>query len=199
MGAQTATWGLVCVGMVLGASPAKALNMLTLEASMATPRVGASVSFRLAMSFDDVTVGGGVRLSFDEAFLRLDSVSFASGLADDPDFRCPTDPAASSPVSCPMDPNFLSFGGFAGLSGDRTVATIVFDALAPSGGPTRIDLLAERPFSSEVGTALDVSFAGTSVSVVPEPGVALLLAMAAAGATALRRQHGGASSEAGRA
>jgi len=185
---QTAGLGLGLLGILVGASPAAAVNILSLETTTPTVAVGDSVQLTLGMSFDDVTLGGGVKLSFDDTVLDLSSITFSGALGDDPDFRCPTDPAASSPVSCPADSRFISFGTFEGLSGDRTVATIVLEALAPSSGAMAIDLLPDRAFSDSVGSPLAVSLSGASVVVVPEPGTLGLVAVGIAGLGAVRRR-----------
>jgi len=182
---RLASWGLVLLGLVVGAGPASALNILSLSTTTPTVDVGDPVQLTLGMSFDEVTLGGGVRLSFDDTLLSLTSISFGGALGDDPDFRCPT---AGGPVSCPADPNFISFGGFAGLSGDRTVATIILQALAPTAGGTTIDLLADRAFSDNFGSPLTVSLTGTSVVVVPEPGTLALVGLGLASLTAVRRR-----------
>jgi len=184
---RLASWGLVLLGLVVGAGPASALNILSLSTTTPTVDVGDPVQLTLGMSFDEVTLGGGVRLSFDDTLLSLTSISFGGALGDDPDFRCPSDAGASNPVACPSDPNFISFGGFAGLSGDRTVAMITLQALAPSGGATMIDLLPDRAFSDSVGSPLTVSLTGTSVVVTPEPGTVALLGLGVASLAALRR------------
>lgn len=109
----------------------------------------------LNMSFNDETVGGGIDLVFDSAVLALVEVVFDAGLGDDPEFRCPTDPAAANPVDCSLSgPDFVSFGGFFPITGDRRVATLEFAAIAT--GTSAIDFDIALEFSDAVGQPLEV-------------------------------------------
>jgi hypothetical protein len=121
----------------------------------------------LHMSFEDTTVGGGIDLVFDSGVLSFIDGVFDEGLGDDPNFRCPTDPTASAPVDCtPNGPNFVSFGGFPGITGDQLVVTLEF--FATSTGNSPIDFTVTSPFSDPSGQPIEV----------PEPGLAWMAAIA---------------------
>ena len=70
---------------------------------------------------------------------------------------------------CPDDPGFLSFGGLVGISGDRLVATIEFEALSSGSTPIGFEVVA--PFSDATGMPLQV----------PEPSFGALAAFATIG------------------
>jgi len=137
-----------------------------------TAQPGSTLEIMLEMAFLDPTLGGGVNIIFDEGLVQLSSIAFDDSLGDDPDFRCP------GAVICPTgDSTFISFGSFVGLDSERTVASIFFDVLADSRGVAEFSLAAASPFSDEVGSALDVRLGTTQVTIVPEPGTALLLGL----------------------
>jgi hypothetical protein len=175
------------LGVLVGASSAHALNDLALDPLLVTVAgPGLTAQLALELSFDDTTVGGGVTLSFDSTILSLVSISFDGALGDDADFRCPTQNLPGS-VTCPAVPNFISFGDFGGIAGDRGVATVTFLALMQ--GVTPIDILPERPFGDDQGSALDVSYSSATVEVLPEPGnMALVGSLGLAGLVARSRR-----------
>jgi hypothetical protein len=126
-----------------------------------------SLFLDLHMSFEDTTVGGGIDLLFDDGVLSFIDGVFDDGLGDDPNFRCPTDPAAPAPIDCtPNGPNFVSFGGFPGITGDHLVVTLEF--FATSTGDSPIDFTVTSPFSDPTGNPIEV----------PEPGLAWMAAIA---------------------
>jgi hypothetical protein len=134
----------------------------------------------LHMSFADTTVGGGIDLDFDSGVLSFIDGIFDDGLGDDPNFRCPTDPLAPNPVNCaPNGPNFVSFGGFPGMTGDHLVVSLEF--LATATGSSPIGFTVTSAFSDASGNPLEV----------PEPSAAWLAAAALAtlGALNLRRRR----------
>lgn len=174
------------IALLIG-NPASALNIVELEAPSGSAVVGETIDLTLRADFDDATVGGGIVLDFDPDVLDLDSVMFGGAYAGDPDFRCPSD--GTGPVDCPATPNFVSFGSFAGLSGAGSVATMSMQAVG--AGTTAVEIAEESPFASTAGSPLDVSFEGTTVNVVPEPGTAGLvgLGFAALGVHRARRRR----------
>jgi len=147
-----------------------------------TIQAGSTLEIMLEMDFLDPTVGGGITVTFDDSLVSLNSIVFDDVLGDDPDFRCP------GGSICPPDPSFISFGNFAGLEGSRAVASVFFDVLAGSRGLAVFGLSPSSPFSDEVGSALDVGLGTTSVTIVPEPGVAMLLGLGLIGLAGGRRE-----------
>ena len=136
-----------------------------------------SLFLDLHMSFSDTTVGGGIDLVFDSRVLSFIDGVFDNELGDDPNFRCPTDPFAPQPVDCtPNGPNFVSFGGFPGITGDHLVVMLEF--LATATGDSPIDFIVTSPISDPFGQPLEV----------PEPGFAWLAALATLGALKVRRR-----------
>jgi hypothetical protein len=134
-------WALL-VTAALAPARASAMNILLLDP--ASSRVDLSETFQitLSMAFDDVTLGGQVRIAFDGGVLDLLSIQFDAGLGDDLDFRCPTDPGAGSPVTCPPDENVLGFGTIAvltfqvvGLGETQVSAEVECCSSAWSGSP----------------------------------------------------------------
>lgn len=174
------------VASILSSSPAFALNTLALAAEP-TGAVGQLIPVTLTMSFDDVTVGGAIAVDSDLAILRLASVTFSSALGDDPDFRCPTDPSAANPVTCPADSEFISFGTVSGLQGDMLVATLLFEAIGVSVGETTIAIMLARDFSDPVGSPLDVTFGSAGLVITPEPTSLVLLGFGLSLISARRR------------
>lgn len=151
---------------------ADASNVLRLEPPAAPIAVGDALDVTLALDFAQVTLGGAVALSYDASALELVDVAFDGALPDDPDFRCPSAGLPGS-VACPGAPGFVSFGTLAGLpTGELAVASLRLVARAP--GRSELGLRVASPFADAAGSPLDVSLAGASVRVVPEPGVGVL-------------------------
>lgn len=172
---------LIAVPLICVAIPAGALNIITITSDTdVNPQ--SLFELELAMSFDDLTVGGAFTLSFDPAVVELqpDGVVFAGGLGDDPTFRCPEQPETQIP--CPQDPEFVSFGGQAGIDGQRLIATLHFRAIGEAGDSTLVSASLASPFSDGIGQPLAVEFSGAQVRIVPEPTV---LALLLSGLTAL--------------
>ncbi len=136
-----------------------------------------SLFLDLHMSFEDTTVGGGIDLVFDTRVLSFIDGVFDDGLGDDPNFRCPTDPAAPAPIDCtPNGPNFVSFGGFPGITGDHLVVSLEF--FAASTGNSPIDFTVTSTFSDPTGNPIEV----------PEPGLAWMAAIATLAALSGRQR-----------
>lgn len=165
---------VLAAAALLAAGGAHALDELRLDPPPAGKvPVGAPVDLGLALEFDDVTLGGGVSVSYDAAVLDLVSVSFDASLPDDPDFRCPTAGLPTS-VPCPPSAAFLSFGTLAGLPTGVAVPVATLHFLAVGAGASDVLLAVANAFSDPVGSPLAVSLVGTRVAV-PEPAAGLLL------------------------
>ncbi len=170
--------------VLLWAAGAQALNILGLDPVQQDVRLGDQAFLDLRMNFDDETLGGGIVLDYDMGIVWLSSTTFDDNLPDDPDFRCP----GSSVVPCPPDPNFLSYGTFAGIAGQHTVARLTFDTHAL--GSTEVRIAIERPFADgvELGMSLDVMTASATINVIPEPSTFALVALGGLGLGLLRRR-----------
>ncbi|MFP8878466.1 MAG: cohesin domain-containing protein, partial [Myxococcota bacterium] len=132
----------------------QAQNSLSLQATPTQVTVGEQFQVSLNMDFSDSTAGGGVTLTYDPAGLSLDSIALGIG---DTDFQCP----GSAAVACPNDPDYISFGGVTGLTGQATVATITFTSAA--SGTLVMALEPTNPFGGVGGGELAVDFDGTAV------------------------------------
>ncbi len=116
-------------------------------------------------------MGGGVSLQWNPAVLDLVSVSVdatnwefarSGGLLD----------AASGTL------NELYFASFNGRSGSFNIASLRFVADGPGVSDVTLDGEPCFPFSDEMGEVMAINFSGArlTVSAVPEPTSALLLA-----------------------
>lgn len=137
---------------------------------------GASISFDLIANFGgDLTVGGATDLMWDSAVLSFDGFAFSSALAAPirDSFFDVIDEQSSSLFS-------VGFGNFAGISlpTDTIIGTISFLVIGAIGSSTDIALSDSIKWSGYLdlgGTPIDVSYAGTSVNVVPLPAGAWLI------------------------
>ncbi len=136
--------------LAISPGAAQATNILSLEPAAQAVRVGGIAVFELKMDFSDLTLGGAVTVGFDPAILSLSSIAFNDLLPDDPDFRCP----GSEVIPCPADPNFVSLGTFAGISGVHTIATLAFEVQAV--GTSSVSLEIANSFSDALGSPLEV-------------------------------------------
>lgn len=157
-------WGRIAASAlaITSATPALARNGLTLDAAALSVSEGESFTLQLAMDFADRSVGGGVHLEYDPAVVRLSGISFAPGLRDDPDLRCPGDAAAPAAVACP-DPGLMSFGSIDGLQGAHPVAWLEFEALGPGSSPIRLRVA--EPFSDPLGAPMAIEAGASLVQV----------------------------------
>ncbi len=154
---------LVILGLALGllgpSGPSGAQNFVSLEANPSSLAMGEAFEVSISMSFSDTTTGGGVAFAYDPSRLSLEAVVFDVGLAGDPDFECP----GSAAISCPANPDYLSFGTVTGLTGVHVVARATFRALA--NGEATISLQPSSAFGGVGGEPLAVVLNGTSVSI----------------------------------
>ncbi len=131
----------------------------------------------------NTTLGGGILFDYDITRASLTSIAFDGNLPDDPDFRCP----GSTVVQCPQDPNFLSFGTFAGISGPNTVAELTF-ITGDVMGPLLVEIMIDRNFSDSLGNPLSVFTQSATINVIPEPSTFALVALGGLGLGLLRRR-----------
>lgn len=177
---------VVAASIAWTAAPTWGDGVRLLPAQVSVP-VGAQAHVELVLESEAGTLGGALQLEFDGAVLELASIEFDDATGE-PDFRCPTHPAANEPIPCPADGHFVSFGAFGGIpAGTHTIATLTFDALAP--GQDTVSASVASPFADplDLGAPLSVSIEGANV-IVPEGGsVALATLLLATGWLGRRR------------
>lgn len=165
-------------------------GLISIEPADSEVAEGELFSLFTLMDFEDATVGGGMTLTLNSSDDgKIEFLSFnldpLGDLGDDQDFRCP-----GGPLACPADPYFLSFGSFAGITGQHTVAELFFRA--ESNGVVDVSFDITNPFADTLGGALDVSIRGARVTI-PEPGTLSMLALGLLSLvrTGYRRRCGG--------
>ena len=180
--------------VMFSASQAAALNSIDLTPTTQNVTVGAQFNISLSMDFDDFTNGGGLEVSYDSLGLSFVSFSFDSAYGGFAGFEmAPADGDSANPFS-------IGFGFFAsappfGVSGQKLIGTLVFEALASGVGTTSTistsaSNLAPGPFYGPAGpNPLVVEFGSTQVLVsspapIPEPSTALLLLVGLTGLSA---------------
>jgi hypothetical protein len=199
---RCAVAGLItAVILVLGSSPAYALNVISLDPAVQSVEVGSEFMVDLMMDFDDVTVGGGVEITLDPLLTFL---SFDFDPAFTANFGL-TGPLAGETVQ-PLE---IGFGWFlltpvGGATGTYTVGQLTFRAEASSASQvisTAGSALTPGPFFGPgSGTPMSVQFGQASVTIsspaatggdpagtAPEPGPALMLGLGLTGLAFVRR------------
>ena len=170
--------GLVATSLVgMFALSAAAQNVVSLTpASQSVDVTDPSVTIDLEIDFSDVTVGGGLEVTFDATRLAFDSFVFTA----DPNFLL-LGPAPSETVQ-PLEVGFgwLIIGPPFGVTGAHSIGTFTFTPLAEGSAfvQSAESVSSPGPFFAPGGVSpLAVSFDGASINVVPEPGIAAGLAM----------------------
>jgi hypothetical protein len=158
---------VLVVGLSL-VSTAAAQNLLQLTPAQSTTVVGApDVALDLEIDFSELTVGGGIEVTYDAA--RLEFVSFS--FSEDPTFGL-TGPVEGDPTQ-PLE---IGAGWFVaeppfGVSGLHTIGTFLFRAI---GNGSAAVSTAESPitpgpyFSASNSTPLVVSYNSAMINVGPD-------------------------------
>ena len=166
---------LLALAPFLLAAPAPAAVIAYVVAPATVP-IGSSFDVELRASLGDATLGWGLDLGFDPAAVHLVSA--------------PVIGADWAAVSASDGDGLAGIALGAGLTGDRRLAVVRFEAVAL--GATNF-VLSETLSDLSEGFALDPSgfataqYQGATVNVIPEPGTALLTALGLAGLAARRR------------
>ena len=186
--------GLIVAAIVilgLNSTSANALNRIDFAPAVQSLQAGSNVTLDIVMSFDDVTVGGGIEVTYSPGLTFL-SFDF------DPTFTANfglMGPAPGSTASGePFEVSFgwLIFTGIGGETGTHTVGQLVFKADGP--GPVQIVMAEENTGSAgryygpaNLTAPLVVEFGSATINVVaapiPEPQSGILLGMGLLGLT----------------
>ena len=168
---------MVCGTCIFMAPAASAQNIVLLTPfSQSIELEDSSVTVDLEIDFADVTVGGGVEVTYDATRLSFDSFEFKSGL----DFLSGPDPGE---VGQPLEigAGWVLFTPPFGVSGLQTIGTLTFTPVAEGEAfvQTRASSNSPGPFASPGSSStLFVTFSGATIDV-PEPGFATGLAIGA--------------------
>lgn len=189
--------GLIVAAIaILGMSStsANAVNLIDFGPASQSMEVGSEFTLDIMMYFDDVTVGGGLEVTFSSGLTFL-SFDFNPAFTANFGLLGP-DPGSVAPV---LDIAFgwLIFTGIGGETGTHNVGQLRFRADGP--GPVEI-VLAEESNSAagpyygpaNLNSALDVDFGSATINVlpIPEPHTAVLLGMGLLGLSRAGRGRG---------
>ncbi|MCP4904450.1 MAG: PEP-CTERM sorting domain-containing protein [bacterium] len=166
----TISLGLVLCFICFFAGQAQALNRIDLTLTTPDPAPGELVDVLISMNFDETTFGGSVALSYDQSVLSFNSFAFDPAFTANFGF---SEPVAGSEAN-PLD---ISFGWFFVPSpmGDTPIGTFRFLADAPVASTSILTSeVITSPFEGST-SSLVVEFGSTDLTVIPEPGTALLL------------------------
>jgi hypothetical protein len=123
--------------------------------------VGGKLRIVLEVQAEAPTLGGGIRVDYDEALVRFDRFVFDPALLDDPQLRL--QPRAGSDDATLL----IAFGDYDGVSGSHTIGTLEFTALV-EGSPafsTEADDFRAGPFVDDAGGPVSFVYGGTSATI----------------------------------
>ena len=164
----------------LGSTSAHSLNIISLSSVSESVQVGSDFAIDVLMDFDEVTIGGGLEITFDSSELTFLTFRFDQNFTANFGTLAPADGETVLPLEIAC--GWLDFSGGGGPTVPTTVGQLTFRAEGP--GPVAIVMTLPSgsnpgPYYSpgNSGGALDVAFGSASLSVlpVPEPESALLL------------------------
>jgi hypothetical protein len=176
--------GLIAVAVVLlGSTPADALNSIDLSPSEQHVQDGSDFTFDLMIDFDDVAIGGGVGITFDPL---LTLVSFTFDPAFSENFGL-SSPASGETVVIQEIAFGWVFGPEFGETGLHTVGQLTFRADVPGSTVvimTSSSLTTPDQFFGPAGPLVPMSIhlgntgaMVVEVNIVPEPQTAVLLGL----------------------
>lgn len=177
---------LVAPAALLAAPAAFGQDAMDLVPEAAFTAVGGTVELAVEAQFASAVIGGELGIDYDETVLRLVAVDWNLAYGDDPQLRCPPVEGLAGARGCSSAPDFFTLGQLAGLA-DGTVASLVFEAVGE--GTTDVALQPMSPFADPTGAVVGVSHEPSVVTVVPEPGLGLGLALGAFGLLGVGRRH----------
>jgi hypothetical protein len=177
--------GLLAVLLLGLAGPAAAQVEVRVEAPGSPVALGSSFDVEIfANVMGDPVLAWGLDLDVVPALLSLQGSPVIDGVWNVP---------VTAPDGDGLAGAYFPPVGQSGLQGDLRLATLTFQAIAP--GLASLDLSATASDLTEgfaldpSGFELDVAFLSAVVSIVPEPGTALLLGFGLAGLSVLARRQ----------
>jgi len=185
-------FGLLASVCWAGADGARAQNMIRLDPPLqAAEFASPTVDIVLELDFAEVTVGGGIEITWDAAIFAFDSFTFAADpelviMDGHPD-------GGGNPQTQPAEigAGWLVLAPPNGISGLRTIGTLSLSPVMVGRATIATTGSASNPgpfFPPGVGMPpLSVSYEGATVYVVPEPGIAIGLLFGVALLGALSR------------
>ena len=173
---------MAAVVVLLGSTPADAMNMISLTPNDQSVQVGSDFTIDLYMDFDDVTIGGGVEVMFDP-LVTFQSFDFDPGFSANFGMTGPTPGENVLPLEIGF--GWLLFSPMGGETGLHTVGQLTFNAVGPGAVAivsTSSSAMIPGPYygPADPMNPMDVQYGGATVnivSIVPEPQSALLLGL----------------------
>jgi hypothetical protein len=155
----------------LNSTSANAVNRIDFTPALQSMQVGSDLTLDIVMNFDEVTVGGGLEITYSPGLTFL-SFDF------DPNFSANFGLTGPDPGS--VDPaleisfGWLIFTGIGGETGTHIVGQLVFRANGP--GPVQIVMAEESTGSAgayygpaNLNSPMIVEFGSATINVVPIP------------------------------
>jgi len=147
-------WALLLLGLTLTAQAEPAVGF---SAANIQTQVGKTFTTEIVISGFPATEGGGISLTFDPGVLQVLSVTMNSAV-----WNFATQPGVIDNANGVITD--LWFSSFSGVTGDASVATVRFKALAQGSSTLAMAELSTSPFAS-AGERVSPGFASSSVSV----------------------------------
>ncbi len=170
---------IAAVIVLLGSTPANALNLVGLSPIEDIVEVGSDFTLDLMMDFDDVTVGGGVEITYSSDLTFL-SFTFDPGFTANFGLLSPAPGETVLPLEIAF--GWLIFTGIGGETGKYTVGQLTFHAAGV--GPAAIVTTAVSsslagPYYGPANPSvpLAVEFGSATLTIVPESKTAFLLGL----------------------
>lgn len=180
---------VVATLLLFAASAGWAQNIVRLTpVSQTVQLTDPNVTLDLEIDFAEVTVGGGVEVTYDATRLQFDSFVFTN----DPNFLLMG--PAQGETAQPLE---IGFGWLVvtppfGVSGPHTIGTLTFLPIADGTAAVDTGPSASSPgpfFAPGGATPLVVDFQDATVEVVPEPAVGVGLASGIAALVGMKRNR----------
>jgi hypothetical protein len=165
-------WGwMIALLAILVSGVAHAESSVTLYPVAPAVPVGGKLRIVVEVQAEQPTLGGGIRVHYDEALVRFDRFVFDPALLDDPQLRL--QPRAGSDDATLL----IAFGDYDGVSGSHTIGTLEFTAVV-EGSPafsSEADDWRAGPFVDDAGDPLLFAYGATSATIFTAilPGIGL--------------------------